>query len=144
MARSSIWGRHVFATTQLININVAFPDVCKTPTPAGPVPLPYPNLAPSMTHIPVVINIFIGGGMAHNLLTIAPTSTGDEAGVVGGVLDSVIKGISLYLLGSFKVIYGVAPAARTTSPTLQNCAGVVPNTAGAALIPSQVKVLLLG
>ena len=24
---------------------VAFPDVCKTPTPAGPVPIPYPNIA---------------------------------------------------------------------------------------------------
>jgi hypothetical protein len=23
----------------------AFPDVCKTPTPGGPVPVPYPNLA---------------------------------------------------------------------------------------------------
>ena len=22
----------------------AFPDVCKTPTPAGPVPIPYPNI----------------------------------------------------------------------------------------------------
>src|SRR6476646_7270285 len=24
---------------------IAFPDVCKTPSPAGPVPIPYPNLA---------------------------------------------------------------------------------------------------
>jgi Toxin PAAR-like domain len=23
----------------------AFPDVCKTPAPAGPVPIPYPNIA---------------------------------------------------------------------------------------------------
>jgi len=23
----------------------AFPDVCKTPSPGGPVPIPYPNLA---------------------------------------------------------------------------------------------------
>jgi hypothetical protein len=26
---------------------VAFPDVCKTPSPAGPVPIPYPNIAKS-------------------------------------------------------------------------------------------------
>ncbi len=26
---------------------VAFPDVCKTPTPGGPVPIPYPNIAMS-------------------------------------------------------------------------------------------------
>lgn len=24
---------------------MAFPDVCKTPTPGGPVPIPYPNIA---------------------------------------------------------------------------------------------------
>jgi hypothetical protein len=24
---------------------LAFPDVCKTPTPGGPVPIPYPNIA---------------------------------------------------------------------------------------------------
>jgi Domain of unknown function (DUF4150) len=134
----------MFATTQFLSINIAFPDVCKTPTPAGTVPLPLPNLAPATTHIPVVFNIFIGGGMVHNQLTLAPTSTGDEPGVGGGVLDSMIKGMSCYLLGSFKVIYGVAPAARMASPTIQNCAGVIPNALGAALIPSQVKVLLLG
>jgi Domain of unknown function (DUF4150) len=26
-------------------ISVVFPDVCKTPTPAGPIPIPYPNTA---------------------------------------------------------------------------------------------------
>ena len=30
-------------------VTIAFPDVCKTPAPAGPVPIPYPNrrLAPT-------------------------------------------------------------------------------------------------
>lgn len=129
----------MFATTQLLSMNIAFPDVCMV----GPVPIPFPNLAPSMTHIPVVFNIFIGGGMPHNQLTLAPTSTGDEASI-GGVLDGMKKGMGLYLLGSFKVIYGVAPAARMTSITLQNCLGIIPNAVGCALIPSQIKVLLLG
>jgi len=26
-------------------VSTAFPDVCKTPTPGGPVPIPYPNIA---------------------------------------------------------------------------------------------------
>ena len=26
-------------------VTVAFPDVCKTPSPGGPVPIPYPNMA---------------------------------------------------------------------------------------------------
>ena len=28
-------------------VTIAFPDVCKTPTPGGPVPIPYPNIAKS-------------------------------------------------------------------------------------------------
>lgn len=26
-------------------LSISFPDVCKTPTPSGPVPIPYPNVA---------------------------------------------------------------------------------------------------
>lgn len=28
-------------------VTIAFPDVCKTPSPAGPIPIPYPNIAQS-------------------------------------------------------------------------------------------------
>ena len=28
-------------------VTIAFPDVCKTPTPGGPIPIPYPNIAKS-------------------------------------------------------------------------------------------------
>ena len=28
-------------------MTIAFPDVCKTPTPGGPVPIPYPNISKS-------------------------------------------------------------------------------------------------
>lgn len=28
-------------------VTIAFPDVCKTPAPAGPIPIPYPNIAQS-------------------------------------------------------------------------------------------------
>ena len=28
-------------------VTIAFPDVCKTPAPGGPVPIPYPNVAKS-------------------------------------------------------------------------------------------------
>jgi len=29
-------------------VTIAFPDVCKTPSPGGPVPIPYPNIAKSV------------------------------------------------------------------------------------------------
>lgn len=28
-------------------VTMAFPDVCKTPTPGGPIPIPYPNITSS-------------------------------------------------------------------------------------------------
>ena len=28
-------------------MSMVFPDVCKTPSPGGPVPIPYPNIAMS-------------------------------------------------------------------------------------------------
>ena len=28
-------------------VTIAFPDVCKTPTPGGPIPIPYPNISQS-------------------------------------------------------------------------------------------------
>ena len=34
----------MFANCQLFGVDLAFPDVCLTPTPA-PVPIPYPDIA---------------------------------------------------------------------------------------------------
>jgi hypothetical protein len=134
----------MLATTQLNGTSLAPVDICKTPTPAGPVPIPYPNIAKSETHVPVVVNHLISAGFVHNLLTSAPMTLGDQPGVLGGVVSGVTSGTSRYLLGSFKVFWGTAPAARLTSVTMQNCAGTVPNTIGVVITPSQVKVVLLG
>jgi hypothetical protein len=42
---------HAICMEVVTNLNqtfsIVFPDVCKTPTPAGPVPIPYPNIAKS-------------------------------------------------------------------------------------------------
>jgi len=129
----------MFANTQNGAMNLAFPDVCKTVTPAGPVPVPFPNMAVSTAATPNVFNIFIGGGLAHNLMTTVSVSSGDEGGVAMGVVSNMIVGTSQNLLGSFKVFHSVAPATRLTSPTLQNTC----NAVGATLTPSQVSVLLL-
>ena len=38
----------MFANTQLMGLDTGFPDVCLTPTPAGPVPIPNPDIAAGM------------------------------------------------------------------------------------------------
>lgn len=68
-------------------------DVCKTPSPGGPIPLPYPNIAMSAT---------MGGGYATKVLaTGTPTwtkkgnsavSNGMQPGTLMGVISNKIMG----------------------------------------------------
>ena len=78
-------------------VSLAFPDVCKTPTPAGPVPIPYPNIAMSgdtmsgsktvkMDKKPIMLK-------SSNL----KMSTGDEAGSAMGLVSSKVKGKATFV-----------------------------------------------
>jgi hypothetical protein len=90
----------------------AFPDVCKTPTPGPPVPIPYPNIAQldQATGITDLSGkeLLVGPAGLHVLLKDAevPTSTGDEAGSVGGVQSGTIKGKCRVVQASGSVVYG--------------------------------------
>jgi len=48
----------MFANTQMMGLDLGFPDVCLTPTPA-PVPIPYPNLALGPMTVPAVYNVIL-------------------------------------------------------------------------------------
>ena len=74
---------------------MAFPDVCKTPSPGGPIPIPYMNV--------VMMNQAKASSCSSKVLienkktctkkTEVPMSSGDEAGSAGGgVVSSKIKG----------------------------------------------------
>ena len=130
----------MFSNTQSFAMSFAFPDVCKTPTPAGPIPLPYPNFAFSATAIPNVLNVFISYMPTHNLMTTTPLTTGDEPGVATGVVSNMMKGPSRNLMGSSKVFTSIAPQTRMLDVSGQN--GLLPNMLGATLTPSQVKVMV--
>ena len=66
------------------------PDVCKTPTPGGPVPIPYPNIAMSSDLMKGTTTVKADGGMmCANYGSEFFKSTGDEAGVAGGVVSNV-------------------------------------------------------
>lgn len=136
----------VFALTQMGGMNLAFPDVCLTPvpTPAGPVPtpIPYPNTSTGMTAIPSQFKVLTLAMPNHNLLTTTPMSMGDNAGIYMNPLSGMVMGPTRHLLGSFKTFFGGLPASRMLSPSGQN--GVSPGAFGAALLPSQVKVMVLG
>lgn len=132
----------MFANTSLCVLNFAFPDVCQVPTPAGPIPTPFPNFACSALHIPSQFVVIILAGLGETLLTQGTLSQGDTPGVALGVVSGTVMGPDRYYLGSFKVIFGCAPAARLTSLTGQN--GAIGNMVGMSITPSQVCVLVLG
>jgi hypothetical protein len=80
-----------------------FPDVCKTPTPAGPIPIPYPNIGKSGDTASGPTTVETDGNMPMTKGAKYMMSTGDEAGSAGGVLSSKIKGPCEYMLYSFDV-----------------------------------------
>ncbi len=129
----------MFANTSLSGMSFAFPDVCLTPTPAGPVPIPYPNIAQNPIGVPPVVHIIYCGAPVHNMNTIVPLSSGDEPGVATGVASGTVMGPRRHITAAFTCIVGGAPITRLTSMTMQNSTNIV----GAQITPSQTKVLIL-
>jgi hypothetical protein len=120
------------------------PDVCKTPTPAGPVPTPYPNIATTDMADPggLVPEVLITAMPALNQMSKILMSQGDEGGVAGGgVVSAKIMGEMAFINGSTKVMAGGMPAVRVTCQTTHN--GAPPNSTGVVSIPSQTAVMVL-
>jgi uncharacterized Zn-binding protein involved in type VI secretion len=68
------------------------PDVCKTPTPAGPVPVPYVNIAMSSNLTSGSTTVKIAGSPVALESSNISMSSGDEAGSAGGVISSKFAG----------------------------------------------------
>lgn len=64
------------------------PDVCKTPSPGGPVPIPYPNAAMDSDLASGTKKVKINGNPVAIESSNLSTSTGDEAGTAGGGIAS--------------------------------------------------------
>ena len=128
----------MFANSQMMGIDMGFPDVCLTPTPV-PTPIPYPNIAAGPMGVPAAYNVLFMGTPAHNMMTTVPLTNGDNAGIALGVASGLVMGPSRHILPSVSVIVGGAPVTRLTSVSIQNST----NCPGMRLVPSQVRVLIL-
>jgi hypothetical protein len=81
-----------------------FPDVCKTPSPGGPIPIPYPNKASASDTASGPNNVKCDGSMPMVKGANYSTSMGDEAGTAGGgVVSSKTKGKAELMVYSFDV-----------------------------------------
>ena len=133
----------MYQLTSAGGMNMGSPDVCNTPTPAGPVPIPYPNISTGTTANPATttLTVLTDGMPSFILTTMIPTSQGDEAGVNLGVVSGMVMGPTTFIQGSVTVFKEGAPCQRLTSTTGHN--GLSMNCPGTALAPSQVIVLIL-
>ncbi|MEE9318978.1 MAG: DUF4150 domain-containing protein [Granulosicoccus sp.] len=133
------------ATTNGAGQSICFPDVCKTPSPAGPVPIPYPNIAmmAQAKGSSLSSKVKIMGKKVATTNTEIVMSTGDEPGVAGGVVSSKFKGPAKFKKGSSKVKVQGAAMAHLTSTVGQNGVANHNNPMGVQVVPSQLKVLVM-
>lgn len=101
-------------------IAIAFPDVCKTPTPAGPIPIPYPNIAMSSDTDKGSKKVKADGEPIMLKDSNFKMSTGDEAGSAQGVVSNKIKGKAEFVLYSFDVKVEGKNVPRMLDLMLQN------------------------
>jgi hypothetical protein len=102
-------------------LTTAFPDVCKTPSPAGPVPIPYPNIAKSSDAASTAATVKCDGNPACVKDSNFSISTGDEAGSAGGgVVSNKIKGKAEFVNFSFDVKFEGKNVVRALDLMLHN------------------------
>lgn len=120
------------AANRLAGYCFAFPDVCLTPTPYAPVPVPYPNFGLHVMAEAFSTRVLICGGNALNLASSIPITLGDQPGTA----HPTFMGPVSFLTGSPKVIIEGTPAVHLQSTTMQNTF----NALGTQLVPSATNV----
>ena len=121
-------------------VSTAFPDVCQTPSPGGPVPIPYPNVALSADTAEGSKNYTADGQSIMLQGANFRTSTGDEPGTLGGVMSTVNKGKAEFITYSFDVMVEGRNVARLGDLMLHN-KGTAPNTPPAPEVQPPVVVM---
>ena len=114
------------------------PDVCKTPSPSGTVPVPYVNIFQCNMVLPntACSKVFIAGSPALHVKSQTAISNGDEAGNAGGVASSKFIGKGEFVKGSLKVTLEGKAAVSQGAQTKHNNG----NSMGMNNMAAQAKV----
>ena len=123
----------------------AFPDVCNTPTPSGPVPIPYPNTAMLEMASPETLceTVLICGFMGATVQTQVTASSGDEEGTLGGVTSGTVMGSCQFKQGSQSVTLAGQAATYLGSMIGHNNASN-PNSPPGSVISASQSVVTVG
>lgn len=123
------------------------PDICKTPSPAGPVPIPYPNIATQSSLKGGTTTVKAKGKMIAVKGSQYGSSNGDEAGTAGGVKSSVNMKATDWITYSFDVKMDGKNACRHTDKKFHNnqntvnlAGGIDPNNPPVGLTPHQAAL----
>jgi len=107
-------------------MSTAFPDVCKTPAPpAPPVPIPYPNIGQASDTTGGPTSVTTDGAMPMVKGAKYMKSSGDEAGVAGGVASSVNMSECEFMMYSFDVKFEGNNVCRMGDPLFHNKKNIV-------------------
>src|SRR4051794_5350960 len=102
-------------------ITIVFPDVCLTPAPpAPPVPIPYPNIAMSSDTASAAKSVNADGNPVCHKDANFSRSSGDEAGVNGGIISGVNMDKAEFISYSFDVKVEGKNVARALDLMLHN------------------------
>lgn len=120
---------------------LAFPDVCKVPAPpAPPIPVPFPNIAQCAMANPGTCTMIVKilNQPALHVGSKIPMSSGDEAGVAGGVVSGVNMQAAGFKVGLPTIKLEGNDAIAHLAVTGQN--GSNANAVGVHIVPSQAVV----
>jgi hypothetical protein len=101
-------------------MSTVFPDVCKTPSPGGPIPIPYPNIGKSSDTSGGPSSVTTDGKMPMVKGATYSRSSGDEAGTAGGVVSSTNMGVCEFMMYSFDVKFEGKNVCRLGDPLFHN------------------------
>lgn len=99
-------------------MSMVFPDVCKTPPTA--VPIPYPNIGKSSDTSQGTTKVEADGNMVMVKGAKYMMSAGDEAGSAGGIISGVFKQECEFLMYSFNVMLEGKNVCRLGDPLWHN------------------------
>lgn len=101
-------------------ISIVFPDVCKTPTPGGPVPIPYPNIGKSSDTTKGPKTVKTDGQMPMVKEAKYSRSMGDEAGTLKGVVSNANMSECEFMMYSPDVKFEGKNVCRLGDPLFHN------------------------
>ncbi|MBU2511436.1 DUF4150 domain-containing protein [bacterium] len=96
------------------------PDICSIPGPNGKIPIPFMNTAKSEDLSGGTVTVQIEGQSVAVMGSVISKSSGDAAGVLGGIISGGTEGKATTIMFSPDVIMEMRPVIRKTDMAIMN------------------------